>query len=692
VRHVIGIDLGTTYSVVAYVNDVGKAVTIRNDFNRAITPSLIYFGAGKPVVGDEAKEQQKAGKTEIAAFFKRNMDDKHFLRTFDDKDYTAVDLSALVLAYLKAQAERHFNVSVTDAVITVPAYFTNIQREATIKAGEQAGLRVLKIISEPTAAALGYGWYPQQEEQFVLVYDLGGGTFDISLVAVTEKTLQVIATEGDHHLGGKDWDDRLLAYLAKQFTHDFVLDLSDEEFEGLRFPVERAKHALSVRQSAGVTVQVRNQSNTYTITRTLFEDLTSDLMERTQSLTEATLRKVGKSWGDIHGVLLVGGSTRMPMVRSYIERMSGKPPMTGINPDEAVALGAAIQASIECEEEALHLSGCKATIDAIAHSLGVIVESADRSQYVNSIIIEKNMPIPATQIRSFEVQLRPDGQTQMEVFLTQGESNNPQQCIYIGRYVFSNFPSIASPTVIVDITYQYDSNGVVHVSAVERSSQQALKLSVEELPPNVPARFVGEPSGKKAAQEPLTVYLTFDLSKSMGDTLLKSGSMDNTALEETKKAAYSFVRRCDLQTMSIGLVSFSDAAMVNIAATKDEKALRRSIDQLTVERTGHGNNGHPFEELYDALSKTQGLRRAVVLTDGVWSYQDKAIQQARRCHAAGIEVITVGFKQADRDFLARVASSRERSLFIELNQLTDTLSTIARELIAESGGKERKRE
>src|SRR5439155_15260927 len=323
---------------------------------------------------------------------------------------------------------------------------------------------VLNIISEPVAAALGYSWQAQNAEQLALVYDLGGGTFDISLLCVTESTLRVLTTEGDHRLGGKDWDDRLIAYLEEQFARDFAIKLSEEEIESLRFPVERAKHALTVRKSAGVSVQVGSHSHTYTIKREFFEELTADLLQRTQDLTEKTLAKAGKSWQDIHSILLVGGSTRMPMVRSYAERMLGKPPLTGINPDEAVALGAAIQAKAESEAPA---EGCKTLIDVMAHSLGMIVESEDRSRYINSIIIEKNKPVPVEQTRSYEIYIRQDDKTQMEVLLTQGESDDPQLCTYVGRYVFSNFPLVGSATAVVDITYQYDRNGIVRVSALE---------------------------------------------------------------------------------------------------------------------------------------------------------------------------------------------------------------------------------
>ena len=236
---------------------------------------------------------------------------------------------------------------------------------------------------------------------------------------------------------------------------------------------------------------------------------------------------------------------------------------------------------------------------------------------------------------------------------------------------------MGSATAVVDITYQYDRNGIVRVSALERSTGQALTLSEEALPSNIAALFVEKLEDGKAIAEPLTVYLACDLSISM-----------DKSIGEVKKALLSFVRHCDLRTISIGLLTYSDTSKLDLAATKDDKALRLAINRLESGRTGHGNNGHPFGELYNSLAGTQGLRRAVILTDGVWSYQPRAIQQARECRNAGIEITAIGFNDADRDFLSRIASSDKQSIFTELGQLTHTLNTIARELTAASGGED----
>ena len=685
----VGIDLGTTYSVVAYINAQGKAEVIPNEFGHSVTPSVIYFGGGTPVVGDEAKEQQEAGETEIASFFKRNMDDSQFLLTFYGQKYTAVDLSALVLSYMKKQAENFFGEPVTDAVITVPAYFEHNQRSATLAAGQQSGLNVLKIISEPTSAALAYGLRPtsQTAEQQVLVYDLGGGTFDVSLVSITATDLVVIATDGDHNLGGKDWDDQLILYLATEFAREYGVEMSALEMNLLRVQTEKLKRSISTMQSADIRVQAAGYSGTYTITRAQFESLTKDLMGRTQAKTEQVLAEAGKTWADLSGILPVGGSTKMPMVIDYIKQMSGKAPMGGINPDEAVALGAAIQAAMERETVTrtvapdLRLMGRKRMVDVIAHSLGLIAENSDRSRYLNSIIIRKNLPIPSQQMRPYQMGLRRNSKrTELEVFLTQSESDDPQECVYLGRYVFSDFPrNIQSKTVVLDITYEYDKNGIVHISAVERSTGKPLKLNVYPVPSDVPERFIGPPR-EHEVREPLYVYLAFDVSGSM---YVKRKRV--MPLNEAKQAAEKFVNNCDMSMTSIGLIAFSDRVHIEQEATNSNKAITQAIQRLPTVNTGTSNNADPFDEIFYLLRDVQGTRYAIVLADGRWIHQGEAIRKAERCHEEGIEIIAVGFGGVDREFLNRIASSPEQSFFTDLSRLGETFTTIARELL-ESGG------
>ncbi len=677
--NVVGIDLGTTFSAVATVDQNGRAVIIPNDLGQPLTPSVVDLRFDPPVVGAEAKERQAAGDAGIGAFFKRDMGDQHAVFLEHGRQYTPVDLSALVLAYLKGCAEAYLGAPVTDAVITVPAYFNNRQRQDTIQAGRQAGLNVLRIISEPTAAALAYGIRPGLKPATVLVYDLGGGTFDISLVEIGPDALRVIATAGDHYLGGKDWDDRILRYLAAEFERQYGLDLIGNQFDDLLVRAEQIKMALSERSSVRVALDSQGQRGVFEITRDLFEELTRDLMARTEQLVESVLDDAGVSWAQISGMLLVGGSTRMPMVREYAARMIGHPPLAGIDPDQAVALGAAIQAAMDSTErqpaEPVYLlGGQRATIDVISNSLGLIVENADRSAYVNSIIIHKNQPIPCRQTRPYQLLVGQSRHGQLEVFMTQGEVTDPTGCAYLGKYVFSGIPRSRLGRVVIDVTYAYDQNGVVDVSAVERETGKPLQLTIEPLPADVPARFTRPPEPVAAAAH-MTLYMAFDLS----------GSMSGGPLREARQAAHEFVRQIDLANASLGVIEFSDRVKTTVEATQNGKEIARGIDHLSIGRTGWSNQAHPFDALYKHLSDLGGNRYALVLTDGIWLYQQEAIQAARRCRKAGIEIIAVGFGKADQHFLASISSSDTLSFFTTLNALTETFSTIAQEL-TEGGG------
>jgi molecular chaperone DnaK len=698
----VGIDLGTTYSAVAYVNGEGDPEILPDVAGNPLTPSVVSFAGDAPVVGAEAKAHQEEGHPEVAAFFKRNMGDPTFRLSFAGRQWSPVDLSALVLAHLKGQAERALGSAVEQAVVTVPEYFTSPQRTATIEAGRRAGLEVLKIISEPTAAALAYGLRPGaagREPQRVLVYDLGGGTFDVSVVELTSDAIQVIAATGDHQLGGRDWDDRLALGLQQRFLGQTGADLFEDADVGeLLVRVEQLKRALSVRRSAEIRLAARGHSARYSVTRADFEEMSRDLLERTGQLTEQALTDAKLSWAEVDGVLPVGGSTRMTMVRDWVERMSGRPPLGGVHPDQAVALGAAVQAALVLEERSvmrlagtpsaaapagteasapvtlLRLGSRRQVQDVVAHSLGMIAESEDRSRYLNSVLIGRNLPIPAERQRPYQFSVRGDERDLLEVYLTQGETDDPQECAYLGRYVVSGFPVDAHGPVVLDIAYRYDENAVVEVSAVDRTSGTPLKVQVEELPSDVPECFLGPPPQHQARQ-PTTVYLAFDLS----------GSMSGQPLAEAKRAAESFVSQCDLTTTSIGMIAFSDRVQVDQRATRNVRSITRAIQGLTVGQTGGGNDGDPFEEILRLLRRAKGRRYAIVLADGVWARQELAVERARRCHAEEIEIIAIGFGHADRAFLNRIASSTEQALFTDMNRLTDAFTTIAREL-TEHGG------
>jgi molecular chaperone DnaK len=486
----VGIDLGTTFSAVARIDEHGRPVIVPSATGAPVTPSIIYFGSDPPAVGEEARLHQAAGAREVAAFFKRSMGDPHFLLEFNGRSWSPIDLSALVLSHLKQTAEKHLGDSIRQAVITVPAYFTNAQREATIEAGRRAGLEVLRIINEPTAAALAYGVNQSDRTETLLVYDLGGGTFDVTLVSVTPTSIDVRGTDGDHNLGGKDWDDRVAGYLGECFERDHGNNPLEDTAAAndLLVKAETAKKALSNRRNVTIQIDHASRRVSYPLTREQFEELTADLMERTQRLTEQVLRDARLTWNDLAGVLLVGGSTRMPMVHRYVERMSGKPPRTGVNVDEAVALGAAVQAAIDVqalapqEKPRFRLGSAKTIRDVMSHSLGVVARSEDDSRCINSIIIPKNIQIPCAKSKTYQLRTRRGQDNQLDVYLVQGESEEIASCHVQNKYTFSQITHLPRGIALVEIEYGYDQCGVITVAATEQSTGKKLPMQVQPLP------------------------------------------------------------------------------------------------------------------------------------------------------------------------------------------------------------------
>lgn len=690
----VGIDLGTTYSAVAWVNGDGDPEIIPNALGEPLTPSVVGLdGGGRPVVGAEAKAGQADGETETAHLFKRWMGSPGYQLALGGRDWTPPQLSALVLAHLKAQAEETMGRPVTRAVVTVPEYFTHPEREATLKAGHLAGLDVLRLMSEPTAAALAYGLRPAPGVKRVLVYDLGGGTFDVSLVEIGQEQITVVASEGDHELGGRDFDDRLAAEVLHSLPSDDAAVLAEHP-DVLLIEVERAKRALSARRSATIRVTVKGRTVHTEVNRPQFDAACRDLLEQTGQLTTKLLQEADLTWAGVEGVLPVGGSTRMPMVREWIEQMSGRAPMGGIHPDHAVALGAAAQAAILLEDEAgerlrlagadpaeaapiLRLGAPRQVGNVVAHSLGMIAESADGDRYVNSVLLPRNQRIPSAATRPYQFGLKGDGTDEMEVFLTQGETDDVQDCVYLGRYVVTEFPADGGERrAVVDVSYAYDDNAIVGVTARERATGTELDVRVEELPVNVPGRFLEPPPRAEDTRQPMTVYLAFDLS----------GSMAGQPLKEAQRAANTFVGQLDLTTTSVGLIGFSDGIDVALRATGNAADVARAIKRLQLGTTGYGNATHPFDTVRELLAGVRHRRFCVVLADGVWERQHHATKRAQLCHQDGIEIIAVGFGGADERFLRGVASSTEQALFTRLGELSTVFGTIARE-ITEAGGR-----
>jgi molecular chaperone DnaK len=668
---VVGIDLGTTYSAIAHVDRTGRPVILANDHNERITPSVVCFRGRQVIVGTEAKDLLATGTLPGAAFFKRRMGNPDYALRVGDQSHGAIDLSALVLAKLKQDAEARLGQSIAGAVITVPAYFRDPERRATIAAGEKAGLRVLQTINEPTAAAVAYGFGRDSTTGRLLVYDLGGGTFDVTLLELEAGRIQVVGSDGDHELGGKDWDERIMGWVGEQveLEHGWKLD-EDAQLEALvRATVEHAKHRLSQQERVTIAFRHQGRDSRFDFDCALFETLTKDLLDRTLDLTRTALRQAGWEPASVRGVLPVGGSTRMPMVLAALAKEFGKAPLTGVNADEAVALGAAIVAhDAQATAQAQRLV---AVTDVTTHSLGMIAVNADGSAYVNSIILPKNRALPCAETRPYQLQTQPGSDGKLEVYVTQGESETPTDVAYLGRYVVSGIPRMPSGPTVLDVTYRYDVSGVVGVGCQLRVSGTPLTVTVDALPEDVPERFTRPPT-RTAARAKVTAYLAFDVS----------GSMTGAPLQAAKAAALGFLRNIDLAHATLGVLAFSDRVAVKLRASQNAAAIQAAIDAMQCGETGFGNQTDPFVELEQLLSAKDDVRFAVVLADGVWDQQALAITRAQVCHARAIQIVAIGFGSADAQFLRAIASSDEAALFTSMGELEATFSTIAQVITA----------
>jgi molecular chaperone DnaK len=689
----VGIDLGTTNSVVAARNAYGRPEVIANHEGRNITPSVIYFGATPPAVGDEAKEWARLGNDEIASFFKPHMGSPLYKLQFHGRDYNATDLSGLVLKKLKEDAETRLGWPVEDAVITVPAYFADAQRKATIEAGRLAGLNVARIINEPTAAALAYGLQKSGVEETVLIYDLGGGTFDVTVARITPDQVAVLSTAGDRDLGGKDWDDHIATYLAEKFAAETGLDPLDDPvaLNEVLTLAEQAKWALSDRTSARITLQIDQKRKSYELSRTEFEAMTFALMDRTRRLTEEALEEAGLTWKGLSGVLLVGGSTRMPMVRSYVKEMAGQDPRAGVNVDEVVALGAAIQAGIEAGEATgdavprftiggstgqavpkFTLAGARRVVDVMSHSLGAVAISPDGSSYVNDVIIRRNRPIPVEDAKAYLHETHGGRNETLEIYLTQGESTKPLDCTVLGKYVFTGIQTTDSE-VTIDVKMSYDVNGVVQVRANQRDTGHALKLRVMPVPDDL--SWLGLPPSFEATHvqaDPTRIYLLIDISASMA----------GTPLFEAQQAARAFLDKCDFTRTEVGLIAFSNEVTLQAEASDNVRKVQAALIRLEPDGTTNLSDAIDMARL--KLNRLDRTRYIVLLTDGYPDAAENAVEQAARARGEGIEIVAIGMGDADLGYLRRLASTEEGSIFANKGELVGAFGHIAR-IIAEGG-------
>lgn len=469
----VGIDLGTTFSAVAKVNAFGKPELIPNREGEKLTPSVVYFAGESPVVGTMAKRSVQASPLDVVEFVKRSMGDPSWrFETAAGTQYRPEEISALILKRLKVDAERVLGAEVTDAVITVPAYFDDAPRRATIDAGTIAGLNVRRILNEPTAAALAYGLDGSVSGN-VVVYDLGGGTFDVTVLTITGGDFRVLATHGDRNLGGFDFDNELMRLLNTRFIAAGGPDLLDDPAweASLREKAELAKRTLSSAPSTQVVLSAGTVTTTLPVTRAEFEDLCSALVSRTRDSVEQVVEEAGLTWRQVDRVLLAGGSTRMPMVRQMLEKVANRPPDWSQNPDDLIAQGAAIQAHL-LDQESNPATGLRATAplpkirDVTSHGLGELIRRGHSEELRNRVIIPRNSPLPASGSHTAGT-LR-DQQESIRTRITQGDSAEPADVRVIADRRFPITPRPRdSPFVL---TLRYDVDQVIYAVVTDKTT------------------------------------------------------------------------------------------------------------------------------------------------------------------------------------------------------------------------------
>ena len=560
----VGIDLGTTNSVVA-VLEGGEPTVIANAEGNRTTPSIVAFKGEEVLVGELAKRQAITNPDNTVRSIKRQIG-TNWKEKFENKEYTPQEVSARILQKLKRDAESYIGEDVTDAVITVPAYFNDAERQATKEAGQIAGLNVLRIINEPTAAALAYG-LENNEDQKILVYDLGGGTFDVSELEISEGVFEVKSTSGDSKLGGDDWDERVMEWLVDKFKSSTGIDISEDKMamQRIKEGAEKAKIELSSTTETEVNLPfiTANDSGPQhlleKLSRSEFEKITSDLVDRTKDPVNKAVEDAGLSFSDIQHIILVGGSTRIPAVQALVKSMTGKDPSKGVNPDEVVASGAAIQAGVlkgDVKDVLL--------LDVTPLTLGVETKGG-----IMTKMIERNTTIPTKRSETFST--ADDGQTQVEIHVLQGEREMASGNKSLGKFNLTDIPSAKAGTPQIEVTFDIDANGIVNVNAKDLGTgkEQAITITggtaLEEDEIERMVKDAEEHANEDAKKKELVE--TRNLAESMVTSTEKM-------LEENKdKATDDEIKAINESKESLSKV------LENQEATLDE--MKNSIEELT---------------------------------------------------------------------------------------------------------------
>lgn len=675
----VGIDLGTTFSAVAFVGPSGTPEIIENEWGEQITPSVVAYKDGEYIVGNEAKNMESCGMRDVFSAFKRYMGSTDQRYYIDDDELTAQNLSAILLKHMKKVAEEKIGDTIDEAVITCPAYFNEFQRRATLAAGHEAGLKVTGLINEPTAASVYYG-FKNDADGKILTYDLGGGTFDVSILDISKGNISVCASRGDSFLGGKDWDQEILVLLSDAFQNDTGSTFENDDMFYARFmaEAETVKRKLTSTSSVKTPIIYDDQRSDVTITREEFDDATAHLVQRTLDICDETLSDMNMNWSDLRGILLIGGSTRMPSVRDALKNHSGIPVIIHEDTDLAVAKGAALLAN--ASNGTVHLLRAKSGADkkeasielkdVTSHALGTLVTNKERTRYINKIMIPRNTPIPAVGKRTVEIG-KGNHTDKLDIYVIQGDEEdpvNPSNKI-VNRAVAEEIRNDGNG-VRIDIDYKYDINGMVNISAYQDG--RSLRIVHGHVPEDI--SWMGEPPKDDEMELPSKRYVILAI-----DT---SGSMGGFPMMEVHESLKEFMQT--LENTEFAMVVFGTRTQKVCNFLSAENAMVY-IPSIKAGMVGEGTNANPLrhevrELVKEVISPTNEVF-VVTLTDGEWYGEGKHPEKdVAELAEMGVKCIGIGFGVVSKSMILKLSSSEKSALTAKYNALKQTFSTIAAEI------------